>query len=391
VRVENEEMKKLAVVVSSEVTVKAFLVGHIAALSRHYDVSVVVNTSDAAFLKPFGIQPRVFPVPIERRPRPDRDLAALRILVHLFRGERFDVVYSVTPKAGLLAMLAGFLAGVPVRIHTFTGQVWATRHGPRRSLLKNADRLLAALATHILVDSPSQRDFLIAERVLSAAKAEVLADGSISGVDTLRFRPDVQTRAAKRAELGYGEQDVVFLFLGRLNRDKGVLDLADAFASASRQASTARLLVIGRDEEELRSEMERRCADCLDRVRFVDHVDSPERYMAAADVFCLPSYREGFGSVIIEAASCGIPTLGSRIYGVTDAIAEGETGWLHPRGDSAALAALLVRCIREPSLIREMGSKARLRAEERFSQARVVHALETYLLRVAPPAIGVGR
>ena len=379
-------MRKLCVVVSSEMTIKAFLVDHIAALSRHYDVSVVVNATDTNCLNNLGIHPRIFSVSIERRPNPYRDLAALKELVTLFRRERFDVVYSVTPKAGLLAMLAGFLAGVPVRVHTFTGQVWATREGLKRMVLKNADRLLSTLATNVLVDSPSQRDFIVREHVLAAPKADVIAEGSISGVDTGRFHPDPKARAGVRADLHYRDGDTVFLFLGRLNKDKGVLDLADAFALTGRQVNGARLLVIGRDEEGLRREMLRRCAACADRVHFIDHTDTPERYMAAADVLCLPSYREGFGSVIIEAGSCGIPALASRIYGVTDAVVEGETGFLHPRGDSAALSALMVRCARDPALVAQMGRRARQLAEQRFPQERIVNGLEAYILRLAPPA-----
>jgi glycosyltransferase involved in cell wall biosynthesis len=107
--------------------------------------------------------------------------------------------------------------------------------------------------------------------------------------------------------------------------------------------------------------------------------------MAAADVFCLPSYREGFGSVVIEAGGCGVPALGSRIYGITDAIVDGETGFLHAAGDHAALAALMIRLAREPALTRQMGQNARRRAEARFAQSRVVQALEEYVLRLAPP------
>ena len=156
---------RLCYVVSSELTVKAFLLEHIRAAAAQHDISVVANTSDTAALRALGVPVDITPVAIARPIAPLADLAALWALWRLFRRERFDLVHSVTPKAGLLAALAGFLARVPVRIHTFTGQVWATRAGFGRWLLKRIDALTAAACTHVLADSGSQRDFLVAEAV----------------------------------------------------------------------------------------------------------------------------------------------------------------------------------------------------------------------------------
>jgi len=367
--------RKLCLLVASEITVRAFLAGHLRALCEQHDVSVVVNTSNPAFLDDLGLKVRVIPLGIERNIAPLRDLAALFALIGLFRRERFDLLHSVTPKAGLLGMLAGFFARLPLRVHIFTGQVWATRSGFSRQLLKSMDRLLAACATHLLADSDSQRDFLIAEGVVPAGKVEVLAKGSISGVDVARFHPAAQVRKSVRSQLGIGAQDLVLLFLGRLNRDKGVLDLAQAFI---RLPEGSRLLFVGPDEAGMQAEIELISAS-HPGVQFVAYTDKPADYMAAADVFCLPSYREGFGSVILEAAACGIPAIGSRIYGITDAIEEGRSGLLFPPGDVDALAACM-RCLADDdALRRRMGDDARNRAEHDFSSARVTQAwLEYY-------------
>ena len=321
--------KKICIVVSSMMTVKVFLMDHIAALSQKYSVSVVANTNDMDFFNDAGIKATLISIRIERKITLWHDLKALFQLFCLFRKCRFDVVHSVTPKAGLLTMIAGTLSNIPIRIHIFTGQVWVTRVGIVRWLLKSADCLFASLATDVLVDSFSQQNFLIKENVVTANKSRVLAKGSISGIDTVRFRPDASARKKIRSKENFSDSDIVFLYLGRLNKDKGLLDLGIAFSALCSDYDHIHLMVVGPDEENIQPRMENICASCADRMHFVDYTSVPEQYMAAADVFCLPSYREGFGSTIIEAACVGIPAIGSRVYGITDAIDEDVTGLLY--------------------------------------------------------------
>ena len=376
--------RRICYVVSGEITVAAFLREHVRHAGMRYDVTVVVNTGNPGFLATLGLKAELQSIAIERRIAPWRDLQALMALYRLFRRRRFELVHSVSPKAGLLAMLAGRLARVPVRIHTFTGQVWVTRRGYARGLLKLLDRLIAVLATHVLVDSPTQREFLLAQRIVSAEKSRVLGKGSVSGVDASRFRPAPQARAALRHELGYGDSDVVLLFVGRLNRDKGVIDLARAFARVTATAQNARLLVIGPDEDGIRSSIQASLVNAAAQTQFIAYTDRPEDYMAAADVFCLPSYREGFGTTIIEAAAAGIPAIGSRIYGVTDAIDDGVTGLLFDPGNIGQLADAMLRLVSNESLRREMGERARVRALRDFPAA----AISAELMRFYATAIG---
>jgi glycosyltransferase involved in cell wall biosynthesis len=363
---------RICFVVSSPMTARAFLRGHLAALSGRYAIDLAVDAETTDELGDIRDHATVLPVHIRRQIAPMADLKALVRLFVLFRRERYAAVSSVTPKAGMLALLAAVLAGVPLRIHIFTGQVWATRSGWRRSLLKVADRFMALLATHVLADSPSQRDFMVAEGIAAAGKIHVLGEGSICGVDGTRFRPDAGKRAGILRTQDVPETAVVFLFLGRLNRDKGVLDLAEAFAVQGNE--NAWLLVVGPDEANLRAEMERRLGPALARTRFVGYTDRPEDFMAAADVFCLPSYREGFGMVIIEAAAAGIPAIGSRIYGVTDAIEENVTGLFHRAGDTAELARLMASLAGDTARRHATGEAARARALRLFSCETVTQA-----------------
>lgn len=363
---------RVCFIVASPMTARAFLSGHIAALSGRYAIDLAVDVGDETELGSIPARARIVPLPIRRKVAPLADMAALSRLFLLFRRERYAAVSSVTPKAGMLALLAATLARVPLRIHIFTGQVWTTRLGWKRWLLKTVDRFMARLATHVLADSPSQRDFMVKEGIVSADKIRVLGEGSICGADGERFRPDAGRRVGIRRSHGIPETAVVFLFVGRLNRDKGVLDLAEAFAALENQA--AWLLVVGPDEANLSGEMELRLGAALGRTRFVGYTDRPEDFMAAADVFCLPSYREGFGMVIIEAAAAGIPAIGSRIYGITDAIEEDETGLLHRPGDTAGLAGLMAILAGDAERRQAMGEAARARALRLFSREAVTQA-----------------
>lgn len=368
-------MKRVCFVVSSALTLDAFLKGQLAALAQEYRVEAVANCPDEDHLKRQGLGVRLTNVQIPRETALLRDAAALARLVTVFYRKGLDAVHSVTPKAGLLAMVAARLAGVGVRVHTFTGQVWATRTGVTRAGLKALDSLTAACATHVLVDSQSQLEFLVSEGVINPNKAAVLHHGSISGVDTTRFRPDAARRLEIRSELGISGNGTLFLFLGRLKKDKGVLDLAGAFSGLCALHGDVHLVFVGPDEEGLRPEIERVCGEAKGRLHFVDQTNTPEHYMASADVFCLPSYREGFGSVVIEAAACEVPSIASRIYGITDAVEEGKTGILHEPGNVEDIRNCMERLYLDRPLRERMGRQGRERAKTKFEAEDVTRAL----------------
>lgn len=366
---------KICIVVAAPITLKFFLIGHIRALAERAEVTLVADFTPADDDFPWPDNVARIRLPIQRRIAPWSDGANLWSLFRLFRRRAFDIVQSVTPKAGLLAMAAAWMANCPRRIHWFTGQVWVTRAGLMRALLKSADRLTARLATQVLVDSASQRAFLIAQGIVPAPKSAVLARGSICGVDSARFRPDAAARERVRRRHGIAADAVVFLYLGRINRDKGLLDLAHAFAEAGASCPGAHLLLVGPDEDRLRGALAGAAAACADRLHHADITDRPQEYFAAADVFCLPSYREGFGSTILEAAAAGVPAIGSRIYGITDAVVDGETGLLFEAGDTRQLAQSLRTLAGDAGLRRRMGAQARERAVRDFSPAVVTDAL----------------
>lgn len=366
-------VKKLCYVATIPAVVHAFLRTHIQAAAKSYQVTVICNASEKHLLE--GMDARIIFLDIQRKPSPLKDIQVLFQLYKLFRSERFDIVHSIMPKTGMLAMLAASLAGVPVRIHTFTGQVWVTKQGVKRILLKWFDRIIGGLATCILADSPSQRNFLVNESVLPPGKAMVIGAGSICGVDAFRFRPNNEAKNKVRNDLGIAKHAKVILFVGRLNRDKGMLDLAVAFDTIAKQCPDAVLLLVGAEEDVPFSRISEICHMVRGRVHHVHFTATPEYYMAAADVFCLPSYREGFGMTILEAAACGVPAVASRIYGITDAVADGTTGLLYQAGDVSALIQALLKLTMDNELREQLGKAARARALALFSSDGIAHEL----------------
>ena len=366
-------MKKICYVATIPAVVNSFLRDHIQAASEKYAVTVVCNSEDQYLLE--GLKARLVLLPIERKPSLRKDMLVLVKLIQLFRHERYDIVHSHMPKTALLGMLAAWLTCVPIRINTFHGEVWATRSGWRRKALKLFDQLIGVLATDILAVSPSQLMFLIKEDVLPQGKAKVIGAGSICGVDPLRFHPDPKIRRTLRNDLGIAQDDTVILFVGRLNRDKGMLDLATAFDSIANINPQVTLLLVGAEEDVPFSRIQEICHAEPDRLYYVNFTSTPEQYMAAADIFCLPSYREGLPMTILESAACGVPTVASRIYGITDAVEEGKTGLLFTAGDVAGLKQSLLTLIDDPLLRQNLGEKARLRALELFPSHKITEGM----------------
>lgn len=362
-------------VASNPMSVVAFLLPHIRALKAVATVQVLANTTDSNLLQQQGLDVPIEPVKVVRSIAPWADVRALWRLYWSFKCIRPIAVHTITPKAGLLGIAAAWLARVPVRVHSFTGQVWVTRKGTLRYLLKFADHCIAAMATNVLVDSPSQRDFLIREGVLTAAGSAVLGAGSICGVNTQRFCPNLNARQALRSEMSTAPDALVCLYLGRLNRDKGVLDLAVAFSQLSTKHPQAELWVVGPDEANWFEQMQALLGDAIGQVKRVGFTTHPETFMQAADVFCLPSYREGFGSAVIEAAACGVPALASRIYGLTDAVVEGQTGWMHEPGNFQDLADKLDEILAKSDELVARGSAAREYARTMFTEEIITGAM----------------
>lgn len=337
---------------------------------RGMDVHVI--SSPGTDLHQFGEQEgvQVHPVPMTRRISPMADLASLMGLLTVLRSIRPSIVHAHTPKAGLLAMVASALLGVPVRLYTIHGFPFMTRKGFVRTALWFAELAACRLATHVFAVSPSIASYAVAKSLVAPERIQVLGHGSVNGVDAeKRFNPATYEgkRDAFRQELGIPENVRIIGFVGRIVKDKGVIELADAWRKLRNEYADLRLLLVGEFEPEDPTPSEVRDQLLSDpRVHAVGWVDDPAWVYSILDVLVLPSHREGFGVVAIEASAMEVPVVATRIPGCIDAVMDGVTGTLIPVGDSEALVQAIGMYLENPALRRKHGMAGRQRVREHF-------------------------
>jgi glycosyltransferase involved in cell wall biosynthesis len=303
-------------------------------------------------------------ISISREISPINDLISIYKLYQFYKKERFDIVHSSTPKAGLVSAIAAFLARVPVRIHTFTGQRWETITGFKRGLLIFLDKIIARLNTWCYTDSPSQTEYLQNLKILNPNSSSCLGSGSFGGIDPKKFL--TRNSSVIREHLGIDDDAFVASFVGRITKDKGIIELVTSFKALRAVVPRAHLILIGSFEEKLDPLPSEIVSEIKKgkNIHFVGFQNHPEDYLALSDVMCLPSYREGFGTVVLESAILGIPCIGSNITGLKDAIKDGETGLLFTLKKTEELSAHLIHLANNPDHLKKLG----LRAKERVSK-----------------------
>ena len=369
------EKKKICFIVAVPGSAEAFLRDHIAALQTKYEVHLVANFPEGYDGSMFFKNVVYHQIAILRAINIFKDLRAIYSLYKLFRKERFECIHSVTPKAGMVSAIAGWLAGIPRRIHIFTGQVWCTRKGIMRFILKTIDRIIAMLDTHLLVDGEGQRQFLIQEGVLRPQNSQVLASGSIAGVKLDRFIISPEIRRKERERFGLKDDDICYIFLGRLNHDKGIGELFQAFDQLASECPKSKLLLYGVDEEGYDPQ-----ADTYSHIKrgenyfYPGRTSQPFNALQAGDVFVLPTWREGFGMSVIEAQGLALPVITSDAYGVVDASVAGETGLRCKVGDPNSLYGVMKEYYDHPELIKKHGEAGRKRVIEKFDNTIVSQA-----------------
>lgn len=321
---------------------------------------------------------RTVAVPMERHISPLKDLKSLWRLVRVFRRERPAMVHSMTPKAGLLSMMAAWICRVPVRLHTFTGLVFPTATGLTQKILVFTDRLTCACATHIVPEGEGVRNDLTSYRI-TAKPLKVLGHGNVRGIDLERFDPslpEVRDAAAKIRKEGI----FTFIFIGRLVRDKGINELVSAFTELNREIPDTRLILIGEQESELdplSPETMESISGCAS-IEAVGRQNDVRPWLAASDALAFPSYREGFPNVVIEAGAMGLPSVVTDINGSREIVSHGVNGVIIPTRDRDALLTAMRNMIGQREDTAKMAAAARPMVAGRFEQSFVRKCLKDY-------------
>lgn len=318
---------------------------------------------------------KTLPIPMERRMSPFKDLVSLIRLIRAFMKEKPYVVHSMTPKAGMLCMLAAWLTRVPRRVHTFTGLVWPSATGLSRRILMMTDWITCACATHVIPEGRGVMNDL--QTHITKKPMKVLGYGNVRGVDMERFslRPEIIDSSANIRKDGV----FTFLFVGRIVRDKGINELLQAFKRLNSECPHTRLLLVGVYEENL-DPITSDSMQIIDNHPNVKHVgakhgDDLIAHYAASDCFVLPSYREGFPNTVLEAGAMGLPCIVTDINGSREIIVNEKNGVIIPSKDENALYQAMCEMLLDDAKYKEYKNNARPMIESRFEQGFVKQCL----------------
>lgn len=383
------EKKKIIRTATVPLSLDLFCRGLLRELSQEYDV-VALSSPDPELediRKREGV--RTVGVPMRRKIGPFHDLVSLLRLFRIFRKERPDMVHSITPKAGLLSMAAAWLARVPVRVHTFTGLIFPYEKGWKRQLLLVTDRITAACATHVIPEGEGIKNDLIRFHV-TRKPLQVLGNGNVRGIDLDYYVRTEETKGGARnirRSFGISEQAFVFVFVGRLDRDKGIDELVRAFLRVDRENPDVHLLLVGAEEPEGKSILDS-SREMISRSSHI-HLSSGWQadvrpWYAAADALVHPSHREGFPNVVIEAGAMELSSIVTDINGSREIIKDGKNGSVVPARDEDALYEAMTTFIRQPKQVHKMASEARRMIARRYEQGYVRDCLKAFYKEVLP-------
>jgi glycosyltransferase involved in cell wall biosynthesis len=370
--------KKICLVSAVPGTLWAFYSGLIKRL-KELSVDVTIVSSDSPLLHDFEkkLGCRVFPLEITRRMSPLRDLLAVLRLARHYRRQRYDIVHGHTAKGGMVGMIAAFIAGLPVRIFSLHGLLIETSTGLKRKLLWFIETLTCRTATTVLVDSPSIRVKALQERLCSPEKMKSLGNGTACGINLELFNPEKLTlalRSSTRANLGIPDDAIVAGFVGRIVPDKGIECLVDAFELAGNKADNVYMVLVGlvetvreRISQNIKHRIERN-----PRIICTGRVPDVVPLYAAMDFVVLPSRREGFPYVPLEAAAMGLPTIVSRATGCVDAVVDNVTGLIVDVDNSEQLCDAMLRLAGDAALRKELGQKGYERVCKFFDEKSMI-------------------
>lgn len=381
----NNHKYSICIVTTVSGSIKLFYKGQIEALNKAGFKTTVVCADDGNLKEVLPKETNFYPVPFSRVINPLQDIKILYKLLILFRREKYDIVQYSTPKASLLGSIAAFFAGIEHCIYILWGLYYTGQKGMKGFILKSFEKIICKLSNKIIPISHEMIDFALKEGLGKRDKYEVILNGSACGVDMTLFDYENwhPNRGKIREELQIPEESIVIGTVARLTGDKGINELVQAFDKISKEVSGVYLLLVGRQEEKDR--LSPSTVNIISKnlkIHSVGRKDNPLPYYAAMDIFCLPTYREGFGEVNLEAQAMQLPVVSTNVIGPRESVEDGVTGFLVEARSATALLEPLKKLIEYPELRRKMGIKGRERVKKMFDRKDMIKAVVEHRLRL---------
>ncbi len=370
-------MKKVFRISTVPMSLNILLKGQLAFLNKHFSITAVSGSGKNLEEVKIREGVNVYPISMVREISLIKDLFSLIKLYSYFKKEKPLIVHSITPKAGLLSMLAAKFAKVPIRMHTFTGLIFPTRTGLMQNLLIRMDQILCWAATNVYPEGNGVKQDLIDYKITSKP-LKILANGNVNGIDLDYFNPtsfsDHEINLSRNKH-NINNDDFVFVFVGRLVGDKGINELIEAFEGIDNK--NAKLLLVGSFENEL-DPLEKETLSTIKtnpNIISVGYQTDVRAYFAISDALAFPSYREGFPNVVMQAGAMGLPSIVTDINGCNEIIEEGTNGIIIPPKDVIALKNAMLEMIENKELYNHLKSNAREMITSRYEQRIVWEAL----------------
>jgi glycosyltransferase involved in cell wall biosynthesis len=390
---------KLIRVATVPISLDKLLEGQLRYLNQFYNLIGVSGEDELLRKVEKREKIQVYPIKMQRSISPIDDVVSLFKLYKYFKKEKPQIVHSITPKAGLLSMVAAYFANVPIRIHTFTGLLFPTRKGFMQKLLISMDRLLCKCATNVYPEGGGVKRDLITYKITSKP-LKVSANGNINGIDTTFFNPQLFTQIHNedlRKKLNIQHKDFVFVFVGRLVKDKGINELVAAFENLQVKFPSREGLGVCKNDEvnptniklilvgPLETDLDPLSSKTLDAIKTNSNIisvgwqEDVRPYFIISNVLVFPSYREGFPNVVLQAGAMGLPSIVTNINGCNEIIKEGKNGWIIPVKNQEELEKAMGNCLVKKDDFNLAKSNARKMIENRYEQKIVWEAiLEEY-------------
>lgn len=372
--------KKLFRITTVAGSINVLLRGQLKYLSQTYDITAIASGSDILNEVAAREGVSIENIPMAREISPFLDLFSLLYLYLYFLKEKPYIVHANTPKASLLSMIAAFFAFVPHRIYLVTGLRFETTHGFVRFILISMERLTCIFSNKVIPEGKGVRDKLISYKITSKPLS-IIHNGNINGVDTRFFDKAVYLSEHDISPYLKYKKNITFVFVGRLVKDKGISELYLAFKEIRKYGVDSSLILVGRYEK-LSNSLEASLVNDLenDKDVFLPGYQKDIRpFLAIADVFLFPSYREGFPNVLLQAAAMSLPLISTKVNGADEIISDGINGFLIPIRDYESLYRKMVYFNNNKDKIDSMGKKGREIVVSRFKQEDVwAKTLEMY-------------